>query len=171
MTPNQFIEKQCRRRNRGKVIPPAVMPNTYATLPITTPYGATSPIGKPWSLGRHTGEDHAAPVGALAIAVSFGHVVGVWRPGGGAGIVPSWGADFGVHVIIRQATGEHDYAYCHLERALVAVGESVKPGEVVGLTGMTGNVHGPHLHFEARPAGGRFGSDVNPIQVKRKVTP
>lgn len=168
MTPKGFIDKQCRRRLRGKVIPPCVKPVTYETYPISTPYGATSPIGKPWSLGRHTGEDHACPVGSLAVAVSWGTVIGVYHPGGGIGVVPSWGADFGVHVIIRQANGEHDYAYCHLERALVSLHAQVKPGEVVGLTGQSGNTRGPHLHLEARPAGGRFGSDVNPLLVKRK---
>lgn len=166
MTPKQFIDKQCRRRLRGKVVPPVVKPLTFETYPVTVAYGVKGPQ---WSLGRHTGEDHACPIGSLAVAVSWGVVVGVWRPGGGVGIVPSWGADFGVHVIIRQATGEHDYAYCHLERALVNPNHRLTPGEVIGLTGNTGNSTGPHLHLEARPAGGRFGSDVDPINVKRKA--
>lgn len=172
MTPGEFIRRQCRRRLRGKVIPPCVTPR-WRTIPTTTPYGAT---GNPaWSLGRHTGEDHAAPAGSLATACTWGRVVCValWtRPGviGGRGPVEHWGDAYGTHVIIRTGDGRFDYAYCHLSVTLVRPGDRVKPGQVVGLTGNTGGsgTFGPHLHLEARTAGGRFGSDVHPLNVKRK---
>lgn len=174
MTPQEFIAKQTRRRLRGRVIPPVVSPS-WRPFPITTPYGAT---GNPaWSLGRHTGEDHACPVGSKATALTWGRVVCVanWtRPGviGSLGPVTQWGADFGSQVIIRTGDGRWDYAYCHLSVTFVAPGDRVRPGQVIGLTGRTGGQgkFGAHLHLEARPAGGRFGSDVNPIRVKRKAT-
>lgn len=171
MTPERFIQRQVRRRQRGKVVPPCVTAgDTWETLPITTPYGIP---GRQWSLGRHTGEDHAAPTGARAIAVSWGHVVCVGWPDGHAepgSIIAPWGRDYGLHVVIRTGDGEHDYAYCHLSAVFgeASPGSAVKPGQVIGLTGATGNVTGPHLHLEARPAGGRFGSDLDPIHVKRK---
>lgn len=171
MTPLEYIARQIRRRKRGKVIPPVVS-RSWRPFPITTPYGAT---GNPaWSLGRHTGEDHACPVGAQATAVSWGRVVcvAIWtRPGviAGRGPVTQWGDAYGTHVVIRTASGRYDYAYCHLSVTFVAPGDRVRPGMVLGLTGHTGGSgdFGPHLHLEARPAGGRFGSDVNPLRVKR----
>lgn len=185
-TPEWFIEKQERRRRRGKVNPPCVRPVLgrigerlrWVTLPITTPYNVTSPIGKPWSLGRHTGEDHAAPVGSHALAVSWGEVVcvAVWTAPGAAvraaGPVPHWGSSYGSHVIIRTGDGAHDYALCHLSEIHVKPGDRVRPGQTLGRTGATGGsgTFGPHLHLEARPAGGRFGTDVNPLRVKRMST-
>ena len=175
MTPDEFIALQSKRRRKGRVIPPCVAHNRlWTTLPVTTPYNKTSPKGQPWILGRHTGEDHAAPDGSRAIAVSWGRVVCVanWtRPGviGSLGPVIQWGDSYGSQVIVRTGTGRWDYAYCHLSRTFVAPGDLGRPGQVGGLTGHTGGDgdFGPHLHLEARPAGGRFGSDVNPILVKR----
>lgn len=174
MTPYQFVRRQIRRRRRGRVVPPCVTVE-FETLPVTTPYGAT---GNPaWSLGRHTGEDHAAPTGALAVAVSWGVVVCVarWRlgqPTRAAGPVVQWGSAYGTHVIIRTASGAYDYAYCHLSSIEQGVepGVRVFPGMILGRTGHSGGSgdFGPHLHLEARPAGGRFGSDVNPIHVKQQ---
>lgn len=175
MTPERFMERQASRRKRGKVIPPCVgAGDLWRPLPITTPYGAT---GNPaWSLGHHTGEDHAAPDGSRATAVTWGRVVCVanWtRPGviGGRGPVTHWGDAYGTHVVIRTASGLWDYAYCHLSRTFVGPGDQVRPGMVIGLTGHTGGsgTFGPHLHLEARPAGGRFGTDVDPILVKRML--
>jgi hypothetical protein len=40
--------------------------------------------------------------------------------------------------------------YCHLEKALVNVGDKVKEGDVIGIEGMTGNSTGVHLHLELR---------------------
>lgn len=37
--------------------------------------------------------------------------------------------------------------YCHLDRIDVQVGDLVGPGQRIGLSGMTGRVSGPHLHW------------------------
>jgi murein DD-endopeptidase MepM/ murein hydrolase activator NlpD len=173
MTPAEFIRKQTRRRRRGKVIPPLVGFHTWRPYPTTTPYGAT---GNPaWSLGRHTGEDHAAPTGARVVSVSWGTVVCVarWKgPGaimGSQGPVRQWGDAYGTHVVVRTGSGRYDVAYCHLSAVHVQPGDRVAPGLQLGLSGNSGGsgTFGPHLHLEVRPAGGRFGSDVHPIHAKR----
>lgn len=38
--------------------------------------------------------------------------------------------------------------YAHLNTILVTTRESVKAGQIIGYSGSTGNVTGPHLHFE-----------------------
>jgi murein DD-endopeptidase MepM/ murein hydrolase activator NlpD len=39
--------------------------------------------------------------------------------------------------------------YLHLSRVLVAPGDTVTAGQVIGLVGATGRVTGPHLHWFA----------------------
>src|SRR5690606_38312925 len=40
--------------------------------------------------------------------------------------------------------------YCHLDELLVNKGDSVTAGNPIGISGETGNVTGPHLHFEVQ---------------------
>lgn len=49
--------------------------------------------------------------------------------------------------------------YAHLSKIEVQTGQTVTEGQIIGYTGSTGNVTGPHLHFEVRFAGIR----VNPL--------
>jgi murein DD-endopeptidase MepM/ murein hydrolase activator NlpD len=52
-------------------------------------------------------------------------------------------------------------AYFHLSKTLVAVGDTVKRGQEIGLVGQTGRVTGPHLHWAAR-----YGAiTVNPLDL------
>ena len=51
--------------------------------------------------------------------------------------------------------------YGHLSSILVAGGAEVRGGQVIGLSGHSGNATGPHLHFEIW----RHGREVDPVPL------
>ena len=51
--------------------------------------------------------------------------------------------------------------YAHLSRLQVEEGQAVETGEHIGLSGATGDVTAPHLHFEVW----RWGRSVDPVPV------
>jgi murein DD-endopeptidase MepM/ murein hydrolase activator NlpD len=56
-------------------------------------------------------------------------------------------------VILVAHGGKTSSLYAHLDERIVAVGDAVKAGQVIGRSGATGKVTGPHLHFEIRKEG------------------
>jgi len=52
----------------------------------------------------------------------------------------------GKSVVIDHGYGIYSQYY-HLSKINVKIGQSVKKGEIIGLSGATGRVSGPHLHF------------------------
>jgi len=63
-------------------------------------------------------------------------------------------------VIIDHGLGMYSFL-AHLSRLDVKAGEAVTTGQVVGLSGATGRVTGPHLHWTVRLNGAR----VDPLSV------
>lgn len=57
---------------------------------------------------------------------------------------------------IRLSGSNSDFIYGHLSRLFVNSGQRVKKGDVIGLSGDSGNY--AHLHFEIRKKGGSYGS-------------
>ena len=53
----------------------------------------------------------------------------------------------GNFIIVSHKNGTESY-YGHLQPRLVSAGDPVKKGDVIGLSGKTGRVTGPHLHFQ-----------------------
>ncbi|MFJ4734177.1 transglycosylase family protein [Streptomyces sp. NPDC088770] len=118
---------------------------------IGTAYHAT---GSHWSKGYHTGVDFEVPTGTSVKAAAAGRVVSA-----------GWGGAYGYQVVIRHADG-HYTQYGHLSAISVRVGQTVAVGRGIGRSGATGNVTGPHLHFEVRTGPG-FGTDVDPLAYLR----
>ncbi|MFF1439357.1 M23 family metallopeptidase [Streptomyces sp. NPDC058295] len=129
--------------------------NTFV-LPITgsyvsTGYQASSSL---WSSGSHTGIDFHAASGTSVHAVGSGTVVEA-----------GWGGSYGNQIVIKMNDGTYTQ-YGHLSSLAVSVGQTVTPGERIGLSGATGNVTGAHLHFEARTTA-EYGSDMDPVAYLR----
>ncbi|MFJ7957503.1 peptidoglycan DD-metalloendopeptidase family protein [Streptomyces sp. NPDC096319] len=119
---------------------------------IGTPYRAS---GSMWSSGYHTGVDFIASTGTTVVAVGPGTVYSAGD--GGA---------YGNQVVIQHADGTFSQ-YAHLSSISVSAGETVTGGQQIGLSGATGNVTGPHLHFEMR-TGPEYGSDIDPLAALRQ---
>jgi murein DD-endopeptidase MepM/ murein hydrolase activator NlpD len=119
---------------------------------VSTGYKASSSL---WSSGSHTGIDFHAASGTAVHAVGSGTVVST-----------GWGGAYGNQIVIRMADGMYTQ-YGHLSSIGVTVGQQVTPGQQIALSGATGNVTGPHLHFEARTTPD-YGSDVDPVAYLRK---
>ena len=126
------------------------------TLPVT---GATigtgyRVAGSMWSSGYHTGVDFVVPTGTSLKAVGAGTVVSA-----------GWGGAYGNQVVIKLNDGYYAQ-YAHLSQLSVSAGQTVTEGQQIGLSGATGNVTGPHLHFEIRTTPD-YGSDVDPVAYLR----
>ncbi|MFJ7134498.1 M23 family metallopeptidase [Streptomyces fungicidicus] len=110
--------------------------------------------GSMWSSGYHTGVDFAVPTGTSLKAVGAGTVVSA-----------GYGGAYGNQVVIKLNDGYYAQ-YAHLSSLSVSAGQTVTAGQQVGLSGATGNVTGPHLHFEIRTTPD-YGSDVDPVSYLR----
>ena len=90
------------------------------------------------TMRMHAGVDLIAPNGALVKAGDGGQIIQAGYDGG-----------YGYSIVVYHGGGFATW-YAHLSRILVAVGQNVSRGEVIGLVGATGWATGPHLHFEVR---------------------
>ncbi|WP_367321888.1 M23 family metallopeptidase [Streptomyces sp. HUAS ZL42] len=114
-------------------------------------YGAR---GGRWA-HRHTGQDFAVPTGTPVYAVGPGTVRAT-----------TCGDGFGNQIVVRHRDG-YFTQYAHLSRIYVRRGQRVVAGQRIGLSGASGNVTGPHLHFEVRITP-YMGSDVAPLTWLRR---
>lgn len=98
--------------------------------------------------GSHPGVDIRVPVGTPIRSIANGIVEQVREDSGG----------YGLYVVIRhphvpdpenpkKTTVLHS-AYAHLSSQLVKEGDIVDKGQQIGLSGQSGFVTGPHLHFQ-----------------------
>jgi len=115
---------------------PFVQPRPRNTR-ITSVFGSGRRVNGVWR-SRHTGLDLTSAKGAPVRASNRGVVALV--------------GDFfygGTSIFVHHGEGLTT-AYHHLSRVLVAVGDTVARGQVIGRVGATGRVTGPHLHWGAQ---------------------
>lgn len=92
------------------------------------------------------------------MGVDYGCVTGTPIWAAADGIVDKSGTDpggYGEYVRIWHPALNIYTLYGHFSERKVRVGDTVKQGQVVGLSGNTGNSTGPHLHYEIRLATGK----------------
>ena len=99
---------------------------------MTSPWGLRL-LG--WRPDFHHGVDIYVPTGTPVHAMKSGQVA-----------VAGSQAGYGNVVVLSH--GSTQTIYAHLSEIQVKTGESVKGGQVIGLSGASGNATGPHLHFE-----------------------
>ncbi|GLP65995.1 hypothetical protein TUSST3_26150 [Streptomyces sp. TUS-ST3] len=107
----------------------------------------------------HSGQDFAVPSGTKVVAAHGGTVVKAGPGGAGDG------SAYGNAIVIKHGKGRYSQ-YAHLSRINVKVGQIVKTGQRIALSGNTGNSSGPHLHFEIRTTP-NYGSAIDPVAFLR----
>lgn len=122
------------------------IPRWPVVAPMTSPYGLRFAGVLP---GAHRGVDLDVPHGTPVRAMSDGQVRF-------AGVMSGYG-----NVIWLDHGGSVLSVYAHLSEIHVAAGTLVRGGSVIGLSGATGDVTGPHLHFEIW----RWGRPVDPVPL------
>ena len=105
-----------------------------------SPGGIGSTNHKGIDIGRvgYTTEIHAAKAGTV--------------------IVSQYSSSYGNYVVVSHGSG-NTTLYAHMSSRKVSVGTYVNQGDVLGITGSTGNSTGPHLHSEISENGVR----TNPL--------
>ena len=106
-------------------------------FPISQKYGENPAVYAKFSLAGHEGVDWACPNGTPILASDNGTIV---RRDFSA-------KDYGNFVVVWHKQANLATWYCHLQEAMVKVGDTVATGQQIGISDNTGNTTGPHLHF------------------------
>ncbi len=123
----------------------------------------TSPYG-PRNGRLHDGLDLGAPVGTPIYAADNGVVVKV-NPNPRV-----WSLGAGAFINIDHQNG-YITRYLHMSKTQVEVGDIVAKGQIIGLSGNSGNSRGPHLHFEVlKDMGNGKYVEVNPEKISKIFT-
>ncbi|MFN8532628.1 MAG: M23 family metallopeptidase [Dehalococcoidia bacterium] len=128
-------------------------------VPVSSGISSDFATGRSYNGGpitsRHWGTDFECPTGTAVTAPAAGTVV----------LMDNL-AVRGTAVILDHGLGVYS-CYYHLSRADVRTGQAVERGAHLGLSGATGAVTGPHLHWELRVRG----EAVDPMLWTRQSVP
>jgi murein DD-endopeptidase MepM/ murein hydrolase activator NlpD len=101
--------------------------------------------------GSHNGIDYGLPMSTPVLAAAAGSVTVAGMDTTG----------YGLHVRVLHADGTLTL-YAHFSQITVTVNQPVRAGQQLGLSGMTGDATGPHLHFEIRTRPNDCTSAIDP---------
>jgi murein DD-endopeptidase MepM/ murein hydrolase activator NlpD len=131
-------------------------------------FGENPDAYQAYGLPGHDGIDFEAAAGANVYACADGQVSQADEPASprqaASKMAPTKKANprrqpdprFGIQVRIEheQADGSvYETSYAHLSEALVAAGDAVQAGQLIGRAGSSGNTSGPHLHLALKIEG------------------
>lgn len=111
---------------------------------ITQHFGRNPDIYGRYGLPGHEGLDIRAPLNTNIYACNHGTIIRAEHDAGSGA--------YGRHIRIRHSGG-YKTIYAHLNEVLVSEGETVRPGQVIGLSNSTGNSTGHHLHLTLKLEG------------------
>jgi murein DD-endopeptidase MepM/ murein hydrolase activator NlpD len=118
-------------------------------------FGARRNFNRGTLMTYHSGVDMSVPVGTPVKAAAPGRVAATQAfPVRGNVIILDHGR--GVFTV-----------YCHLSKYNVQVGQLVNVGDIIGYTGNTGRILGPHLHWELAVGG----VTVDPLPWTKETLP
>lgn len=102
----------------------------------------------------HSGVDLQASVGTPVRASADGVIIHA-----------EWMGRYGKAVVVDHGNGMQTW-YAHLSRFYGVPGQEIRQGQIIGYSGTTGRVTGPHLHYEVRVGG----TPINPYPYLTKTS-
>jgi murein DD-endopeptidase MepM/ murein hydrolase activator NlpD len=129
--------------------------------PASSGGGGTSASGFGWPTSGPLTSGYGTRWGRLHAGIDIGVATGtpVYASKSGTVIASGWYSGYGKLVKVDHGNGQVTY-YAHNSKLLVNTGTKVSKGQLLCLSGNTGNSTGPHCHFEIRING----SPVNPMK-------
>lgn len=123
--------------------------------PFIGEYPITQSYGEKVTSVFHTGIDYGCPTGTPILAFDDGTVQ-----------FSGWDTTGYGNCVIIYHNESASTLYAHLNTIpTVAAGTKVNQGDIVGISGNTGNSTGPHLHFEARKKWNDYKSHFDPMKL------
>ncbi|MGL5356479.1 MAG: peptidoglycan DD-metalloendopeptidase family protein [Cetobacterium sp.] len=131
---NSFKQQYVKQNSMGSFTNPLV------AMSLTSSFGSRKhPVLK--QVLNHAGIDLRAKTGTKVVSARDGVVSFAGRASG-----------YGKLIIIKHSDG-YETRYAHLSKIDVQKGQKISQNQYIALSGATGRVSGPHLHFEIRKNG------------------